>query len=230
MIRLSNSVSLRAVVLMPILILAACRPAYESPTGALPYYSEETFTPAWYQEDAVPSDLHSISAFELLDQNGAVVTEADLEGRITVANFFFTDCAGICPTTMASLTRLNALFADDPEMILLSHSAAPKADSVPKLRDFAVLIGAEAPKWRLLTGDPLEMYALARTAYFADEDLGEGRAADDPSFLHSEGFYLLDGSRRIRGIYNGMNVASVSQLVADARILQDEMAGDGRRP
>ena len=227
--RLAGGVLARAVLSLPALILTACAPgADEGTTSALPYYSEATFTPAWYPEDALPADLHSIPAFELLDQDGEVVAEADFEGRITVANFFFTDCSGICPMTMASLTRLNARFADDPEVILLSHSVTPEADSVAKLRDFAEQVGAEAPKWSLLTGAPREMYALARTAYFADEDLGEGRADDDPGFLHSESFFLLDGSRRIRGIYNGMNAASVSRLIDDVRTLQVESAGDKR--
>jgi protein SCO1/2 len=68
------------------------------------------------------------------------------------------------------------------------------------------------------------MYALARSAYFADEDLGEERSADDPTFLHSETFYLLDEHRHIRGIYNGMSTAAVAQLTADAQALLEQMA------
>lgn len=216
---------LSAVLSLPLLLAAACQssPADGAPT-ALPYYSEKTFMPAWYEADALPGDLHAIPAFALLDQHGDRVGEAALDGRITIANFFFTDCAGICPTTMVSLSRLNAQFADDPEVSLVSHSVMPEVDSVAKLHDFADRIGAQAPKWYLLTGDAEEIFSLARTAYFADEDLGVERAADDSSILHSESFYLLDGSRRIRGIYNGMNRASVDQLVADVRTLQSEMA------
>ena len=139
--------ALRICLVLFIPGVVACRPHVTDETANdLPYYSEATFTPTWYAGDHRPSGLHTIPAFTLFEQNGRVVTEADLEGRITIANFFFTDCAGICPTTMASLTRLNVEFADDPEVVLLSHSVTPEADSVAKLKVFADLVGAESPE------------------------------------------------------------------------------------
>ena len=47
-------------------------------------------------------------------------------------------------------------------------------------------------------------------------------AAPDAAFTHTESFYLLDGDRHIRGVYNGMNTAAVAQLIEDVRALQRE--------
>ena len=199
---------------------ADARPAA---TGPLPYYSGADFTPHWFETPAdVPADFHAIPPFSLTDQQGRTVTEAALDGRITVANFFFTACPGICPMTTANMVRVQTAFADDDGVALLSHSVTPEADSVAALQDFADRMGVLADRWHLVTGERDQLYALGKDAYFADDDLGETEADPDAAFTHTESFYLVDGQRRIRGIYNGMNTASVTQLIEDVRTLQAE--------
>ena len=194
-----------------------------SASGALPYYADGDFTPHWFASaEAVPVGFHAIPAFSLTDQEGRTVTEADLDGRITVANFFFTACPGICPMTTANMKRVQTAFAGDDGVALLSHSVTPDADSVAALHAFAERMGALASKWHLVTGSRDEIYALGRSAYFADDDLGETMARPDAAFTHTESFYLVDGHRRIRGVYNGMNTAAVTQLIEDVRTLQHE--------
>ena len=221
----------RFLPLLALIALAAvasgCRDASASAdarpaaTGPLPYYSGADFTPHWFETPAdVPADFHAIPAFSLTDQQGRTVTEAALDGRITVANFFFTACPGICPMTTANMVRVQATFADDEGVALLSHSVTPEADSVAALQTFADRMGVLADTWRLVTGERDQIYALGKDAYFADDDLGE--ANPDAAFTHTESFYLVDGQRRIRGIYNGMNAASVTQLIEDVRTLQTE--------
>ncbi|MEM7414926.1 MAG: SCO family protein [Gemmatimonadota bacterium] len=191
--------------------------------GALPYYGDATFTPSWFPAGEAPDDFHTISDFELLDQRGEAVTRSDLSGKIYVANFFFTDCAGICPLTMASLTRLREELADDLDVALVSHSVAPQRDDVDRLAAFADQIGAVAPEWYLLTGETDALYELGRDAFFADEDLGQTRSERDADrFLHSETFYLVDQDHHIRGVYNGMSRTAVNHLIEDIRQLQRE--------
>ena len=122
--------------------------------------------------------------------------------------------------TTANMVRVQATFADDEGVALLSHSVTPEADSVAALQTFADRMGVLADTWRLVTGERDQIYALGKDAYFADDDLGE--ANPDAAFTHTESFYLVDGQRRIRGIYNGMNAASVTQLIEDVRTLQTE--------
>ena len=216
--------------LATLVALAGCeaKPA-PSPESAevsgLPYYNEASFTPRWYESpSAVPDTFHAVAPFSLTDQRGRTVTEAELDGRITVANFFYTSCPGICPTTMANMGRVQEAF--DGGVSLLSHSITPGRDSTAALRVFAERMHVLDDHWRLVTGDRETMYALGKRSYFADEDLGEAQTQAEAgmAFTHTESFFLIDSDRRIRGIYNGMNSAAVTQLIADVQTLQQEAA------
>ena len=109
-------------------------------------------------------------------------------------------------------------FLEDEEVILLSHSVTPEYDSVPVLQDYAAMKGVVNGKWHLLTGDRHQIYQLGRNQYFVEEDLGLEKDPED--FIHTENFVLVDGSRHIRGIYNGLNKSAVNQLIADIKTLK----------
>ncbi|MEP5600572.1 MAG: SCO family protein, partial [Algibacter sp.] len=68
--------------------------------------------------------------------------------------------------------------------------------------------------------DKAEIYSLGRNSYFVENDLGEVKSIDD--FLHTENLLLIDKNKHIRGIYNGLNRASISQLITDVRALKQE--------
>lgn len=188
-----------------------------SRVDALPYYQDRAFTPQWMPAAEVPADFHQIPAFRLTDQHGAPVTEARMDGRVTVASFFFTSCGGICPGMTRSLAEVEAAFGADEPLLLLTHSVMPSTDSVPALRAFAARHEITSDRWHLLTGPRDDIYALGREAYFAEEDLGT--VPDPDAFLHTESLILVDPSRHLRGVYNGLDAASLDQLIIDARTL-----------
>ncbi|MDW3650402.1 MAG: SCO family protein [Bacteroidia bacterium] len=193
----------------------------ESRTTFLPYYDEATFTPKWlYPGTEAVQDLHQIPPFSLINQEGEVFTDAELEAKIYVADFFFTTCPGICPKMTANMSVLQEAFMDDPEIVLLSHSVTPELDSVEVLQRYAEEKGVISGKWQLLTGDRELIYDLGRNQYFVEEDLGLEKTADD--FLHTENFVLVDKNRHIRGIYNGLNKTAVRQLITDIKTLKEE--------
>ena len=111
-------------------------------------------------------------------------------------------------------------FLEDDDILLLSHSVTPERDSVPILKEYAENKGVISNKWHLVTGDQSEIYRLGRHEYFVEEDLGFEKDVDE--FLHTENFVLMDRSRHIRGIYNGLNKASINQLIADIKTLRKE--------
>ncbi|MCP9236285.1 SCO family protein [Lewinella sp. JB7] len=204
-----------------LLLMLSCGEADRSEAASLPYYREATFTPHWFTADSDSlADFHQISPFRLVDQLGDTVTEAMLADKIYVANFFFTACPGICPKMTNNMTVLQDAFREVPDVKLLSHSVTPNYDSVAVLRNYAESNGVDAGTWHLLTGDRDQIYRLGRQDYFAEEDLGLEREQDD--FLHTENFVLVDRDRHIRGIYNGLSLASVDQLTRDIRTLLAE--------
>ena len=142
------------------------------------------------------------------------------ENKIYVTDFFFTRCPGICPRMTKNLGILQDKFENDDEVLLLSHSITPTQDSVPILKQYAEDHDVISGKWHLVTGTQQEIYKLGRKDYFVEEDLGLKKEADE--FLHTENFVLVDKNRHIRGIYNGLNKASIRQLKLDIETLKKE--------
>lgn len=209
-------------ILMTALLLTSCSNSREQETSrvdVLPYYDEATFTPRWYDKEAlIPQGFHQIPAFALINQSGETITEKSLDGKITVIDFFFTSCPGICPKMTDNMTLVQEAFLHDDNIMLLSHSVTPTYDSVPVLKEYALKKKIVDGKWHLLTGDRDEIYGLGRNAYFAEEDLGLAKSLND--FLHTENFVLVDGNRHIRGIYNGLNKTAIQQLITDIKTLE----------
>lgn len=163
---------------------------------------------------------HRILPFELVNQFGDTISEKDVEGKILIADFFFTSCPGICKDMAIQKRRLQEVFRSDDNIVLLSHSVTPLADSVEVMAAYGELQGAIKDKWHLLTGDKPQIYSLARKSYFAIMD--EGGNGDEDDFIHTENFVLVDPDKRIRGFYDGTSESETDQLIEDIAILQQE--------
>ena len=74
---------------------------------------------------------HEIADFKFTNQNGKVVTQKEYEGKIYVADFFFTTCPTICPKMTNNMVWLQNQIKNNPKVMLLSHSVTPDIDSVP---------------------------------------------------------------------------------------------------
>lgn len=209
------------IIITILLIGQSCKESVTvgSRVESLPYYTEATFTPRWYNSKKVDLDtIHKIPSFRLTNQDGELVSESTFDDKIYVTDFFFTICPGICPKMTANMGLLQDEFFNDDDVLLLSHSVTPARDSVPVLKEYALNKGVRSGKWHLVTGEQNEIYQLGRKAYFVEEDLGLEREIDE--FLHTENFVLIDKNRHIRGIYNGLNKSSINQLIADIKTLQ----------
>ena len=187
----------------------------------LPYYNEESFTPNWLTPDTEEEKkFHKIGDYKLINQLGDTVTQKTFENKIYITDFFFASCPGICPQMTGNMFKLQEEFKVDDEVLFLSHTVTPTKDSVPVLKKYAERYGVIDNKWHLVTGDKLEIYNLGREQYFVENDLGEPKNIDD--FLHTENFLLIDKSKHIRGIYNGLNRASIQQLIVDVKALKKD--------
>ena len=162
---------------------------------------------------------HTIPEFSFTDQDGKPVTEKTLEGKIYVADFFFTTCTTICPVMKSHMLRVYEKYKDNDEVTILSHTIDPKYDNVAVLNKYAKKLGIESSEdWHMVTGDRDEIYEIAR-AYMtvAEED----STAPD-GFIHSGAFLLVDKEKRIRGHYDGTVEQEVDQLIKDIERLLDE--------
>ncbi len=190
---------------------------------ALPYYASADFTPHWIDKSSNEiNSIPQIAPFVLLNQNGDTITEKNFAGKIYVADFIFTSCGGICPNMTSNMRKVQAAFKDDGEVLLLSHSVTPELDSIAVLKSYAARNEVIPGKWHVVTGEREMIYELARSSYFADEDLGLPR--EDNDILHTENFFLIDRQRRIRGVYNGVMPAEIAHLLEDIAALKKEAA------
>lgn len=159
---------------------------------------------------------HTVANFELINQNGQIVTQEDYAGRIYVTDFFFTRCPSICPIMTNHMVLLQEVFRDTEEVMLLSISVTPEMDSVPILKEYALRNGVMDYKWNITTGNKEHIYNLARKSYFAVVDYGDGGLQD---FIHTPNFVLVDQKKQIRGIYDGTNNDEVHKLIAAIKTL-----------
>jgi protein SCO1 len=201
------------------LLLAGC--VSKQQEKVLPFYNTPDFTPQWFAStDKEYSSVHTIAPFKLRNQQGAIITNKNVDGKIYVANFFFTKCTGICPKMNNNLKKIADAFATNPDVLILSYSVMPEADSVSSLAAYGEREGIDVKKWWLLTGHKNEIYKLARQSYFADEELGYYRSSND--FLHTENAVLVDRKGRIRGVYNATLTLEMDKLAEHINMLLEE--------
>ena len=190
-----------------IVVLCSCKKSIdkvEQQNVSLPYFNTPDFTPEWGRA------VHKIKTFSFLNQNDITITNKTFEGKIYIANFFFTSCPGICPKLAKSMNNLQEVYKNDNDIMLLSHTVMPWQDSVPTLKRYAINNKVNDKKWYLVTGNKDDLYDIARTSYFADQDFNETKIPAD--FIHTENFILVDKKGYIRGVYNGTLPLDVKRL------------------
>lgn len=78
----------------------------------------------------------NVSDFSFINQDGKKITEREVEGKVYVAEYFFTTCKGICPKMNANMRRVYDAFKDEPNFMIISHTCMPETDSVPLLKAY----------------------------------------------------------------------------------------------
>ncbi len=165
---------------------------------------------------------HTIPDFTLIDQNGAVFDRQSIKGKIHIADFFFTRCGTICPKLSSQLSRVQDIFRNNDQVVLLSYSVDPEHDRPEQLRAYAKRFEAIRGKWTFLTGSKAEIYRLIQKAYFLPVmDSGVSNGDPDETFSHSEKVVLVDKEGIIRGYYDGTDKEDVDRLVLETRVLLD---------
>ena len=211
------------VVLIPavLCLLFSCSNHKQPEKETLPFYTSAAFDAEWINEsDPAYASIHTIDTFSLRNQLGHIITKDSLNGKIYVANFFFTTCPGICPKMVSNLKVLQDSFANNDRIKLVSFSVMPWVDTVARLKVYADNNKINPSKWLLLTGNKDRIYTLGRQSYFAEKTLGLRK--DSSEFLHTESMLLIDTKGRIRGIYNATQKTDISRVMDDVAVLMME--------
>jgi len=213
-LRILQGMVLLCILLVPVLIFLFLK-GFGSNSYDLPVFFEKGVDSP-FQECASDTTQHYIPDFAFTNQEGKTVGRSDMEGYVTIVDFFFTSCPSICPIMSDEMERVNDMFRDHPEVRIMSISIDPEYDTPEILQEYAAKHHAKAGKWDFLTGDKLETYRLARCGFVIPTIDGMG-VPDD--FVHSDKFVLVDRKGRIRGYYSGTDREAVDLLMLEAKVL-----------
>jgi protein SCO1/2 len=166
--------------------------------------------------------LSYVQPFAFTNQDGEIVTEKNFNNKITVVEYFFTTCKGICPKLNTNMKDIYTLYQNEPDFQIISHTCNPGTDSVPVLKHYSDSLQVNTKKWIFLTGRKDSLYQMARGSYLLDDPKNNVEKIED-QFIHTQFFALVDRNGKVRGkIYDGLKQVEVEQLKHDiARLLKD---------
>jgi protein SCO1/2 len=153
-------------------------------------------------------------SFTLTDTDGADFSSDALADKIYVADFFFSTCAGPCPTMSANMKKIQDHFEGREDVALASFTVNPIYDTPEVLAKYAAKLRADTRQWRFLTGTVEELLRISV----------DGFMIGDPDNLmnHSQKFVLVDRAGLIRGYFEGTSDEEVKQLIKAIERLRKE--------
>ena len=160
-----------------------------------------------------PERYFEVPEFKLADQNGKPFTKKDVSGKVWIADFVFTQCAGPCPLMTMSMVELQKELAGSP-IQFVSISVDPTHDTSEVLKKYAAAMKADEKNWTFATGEPAEIFGLA-----AGMKIAASAADAENSIMHSEKFILVDEKGWIRGYYFFKDAEKRKELIEYARRL-----------
>lgn len=194
-------------------------PALCQASIALPVFDVKDLTPYWpsatARDSRKPATLYS---FKVVDQAGQTVSERDLNNQISLVNFFYAQCGGVCPFMMNSLQEFQSQFRKEHSKIqfsMYSFSVAPNEDTPETLSRYASGRHLDLKNWHLLTGERKVIYDLGREVFHADGTINAQASSQESEFIHTSNIYLIDSHRQIRGIYDTSSAEQLKLLAID---------------
>ena len=152
--------------------------------------------------------LGQVDRFQLTDQTNRTFDSANLQGKVWVADFFFTTCPGPCPRMSSQMHQVQMALEKDG-IQLVSMTVDPAHDSPEVLDTYSKTYKASAGVWHFLTGEKAALNHLSKDVF----KLG----VVDGSLEHSTRFVLVDRTGQIRGYYLTSEPDAISRLIEDAR-------------
>jgi protein SCO1/2 len=201
-----------------------------------------------FSQSNLPVINNHVQAFSFINQDGKIITEKNVEGKVYVTEYFFTTCKAICPKMNANMRRVFDQFKDDKNFMIISHTCMPEVDSVPLLKTYELKMvngnlvqkedgsykieydstmknNGENNNWDFVTGDKSTLYKMARHSYLLDDNKIDTQNIAN-QFIHTQLFALVDKQRRVRGIYDGLKEDEIQKLISDIKSLLNERAPD----
>jgi len=193
------------------------KPTTKKEKPVLPFFGDFDVTISYNEKGEGITDtvFMPIPKFAFTNQDGILVTRENLEGKIVLADFFFTNCESICPVISSQMVRLQERIKQEglqDKIRFISHTVDPTNDTPAIMKKYAQQIGADLSMWNFVTGLQEDLYEQAQEGYKLTafpSDTAQG------GFFHTDQVALLDQDCKIRGYYDGTSTKSMDQLFTD---------------
>ena len=151
--------------------------------------------------------IKKVPNFNFTNQNGDIFSHNQLKNKITVLDFFFTNCPGPCPIMTYNMKSLYNDFSSSDDVQFVSITVDPENDNIKVLKNYADINGINDQRWQLLTSELSKIKSLKRDGFmlYADE-LPQG---------HAIKFILIDEHGNIRKYFDGTDEGSLTILKKD---------------
>jgi protein SCO1 len=144
-----------------------------------------------------------VAGFTLTNQDGQVVTLADLTNRVWIADIIFTRCAGSCPIMSKQMESLQDALPPTNRTKLVTLTTDPDFDTPPILKKYGERYDANFNRWTFLTGAKAEIAGLAGNSLKLSAVPVKPEDRQNPAdlFIHSTIFVIVDRHARLRRIF-----------------------------
>ncbi|MBR9846836.1 MAG: SCO family protein [Algicola sp.] len=190
---------MRCLTGLILIVLLSC----ETSTKDLPILS-------YTINDSGEKTYYNIAYEGFTNQSGESFSTKTIEGKIFIANFFFTRCPSICPPMRTRLISIAEEFSEDQNFLIISHTIDPEHDSVSVLKTYAETTDIPESTWQFIRASE-EKTRLQAELYMTNFKPNE----DGSDFYHSSFVALVDQKQQIRGFYNVMIGEDVERLKTD---------------
>ncbi len=170
--------------------------------------------------------LKQLPNFELTNSFNKPFGSKDLDNRIYIANFIFTNCPSSCLRLTAEMQKIQKRVRGlGKKVALVSFSVDPITDTPEVLYKYARKRHANPHVWTFLTGEKDKMKSVIISGFDVPmgeleevEGLLDGNSVTMFDIAHTEKFVLVDDKGNIRGYYDSTK-DSINQLMIDVGLL-----------
>lgn len=147
-----------------------------------------------------------VPSFSLTNFDGSIVTEKQLNNKISIVSFMFTQCEGACPIMSNNIATLQERFSSSKDIQFLSITTDPDFDTLDILNQYSSNY-SKNDNWFFLRGDIIDIIDLSEKGFFLDAKLLPAG--------HSLRFVLVDKELNIRKYYKGDEISNIVELQSD---------------
>lgn len=162
---------------------------------------------------------YNIPEFKLTNEHGQTFGSNDLNGKVYIANFFFSSCPTSCPKLMGELQKIQKRMKGvGQKAAIVSFTVDPKHDTPETLFKYSRKLHSNPWVWSFLTGPMENVYSVITKGFKVAMGDAVAQDADIYDIAHSEKLLLVDQKGRLRGVYS-LDKNSINQLMLDVGLL-----------